>query len=81
VWILTQADPPDPSSWALVIGPYGALALALAVIVWLVRQNAELRKDKELCEERWRNLALQMVPALTESTQATKELLEAKGRR
>ena len=80
MWLsLADASAPDQSTWALVIGPYGALALALLAIYWLTKQLAA--KDQQIAESEARALAMaeKTIPALTESTQALREALQHRG--
>jgi len=58
----------DSPAWQDVLGPYGALVLALGVILWLTRQLTAERKANRELSDRLVDQAERMIPVLTANT-------------
>ena len=70
MWLLLAQVAPTNTSWADVIGPYGALVLALGAIAYLVKQLAEERKARNEMAERLVDQAEKVIPVLEANTRA-----------
>ena len=66
--ILAQSDTLDLSWQDAVLGPYGALALAMGAILWLTRQLTAERKANRELSDRMVDKAERMIPVLTANT-------------
>lgn len=67
LWLIAQT-PADGPTWQDVLGPYGALVLALGVIFWLTRQLTAERKANRELSDRLVSQAESMIPVLTANT-------------
>ena len=67
MWLLVT-EPIVGPQWSDVIGPYGALALALCAVTYLARQLAAERKARNELAERLTHQAERMIPVLEANT-------------
>lgn len=89
---LVLTDAHDTLPTADVIGPYGALVLALAAIAWLIKDRARIIADRdaeraarETLHDRLLATTERLVPIIEQGTQVieatTRELERARGTR
>lgn len=70
MWLLLSEPVAAGPQWSDILGPFGALALALLVIGYLAKQLAAERKARNELAERLTSQAERMIPVLEANTAA-----------